>query len=74
MFYDVRNMGHGACGVAPRSAVHAILVVLVIVYRSLARVHNQREIRWAICRSARGSLHRVRALARIGRFVQVYRK
>lgn len=59
MLYDVRDVGHGARSVAPRSTVYSALVVLVVVHRSLARVHDQCEIRRIVCRSARGFLHRV---------------
>lgn len=65
-FYDVCDMGHGACSVTPRSSVHAILVVVVVVHRSLTRMYDQREICRALCHLTRGSLYRIRALARIG--------
>lgn len=74
MLYDVRYVGHGARSVTPRSIVYSTLVVLVVVHWGLARMHDQCEIRWLVCRSACWSLYRIRTLARIGGFVQTYRK
>lgn len=59
VFYDVRDVGHGACSITSRSTVHTILVVMVVVHWSFARVYDQREICRALCRPARGSLYRV---------------
>lgn len=74
MLHDVRDVGYVACGVVARPTVHVVLVVVVVVHRRFARVHDQREIRRALCRVASGSLHRVRTLARVGGFVQAYCK
>jgi len=66
VFYDVCDMGHGSCSVTSRSTVYKTLVVMVVIYWSFARVHDQCEICRTLCRPARRSLHHIRALARIG--------
>jgi len=59
VLHNVCNMGHGAGRIASRTTVHVVLVVLVVIHRCRARVHDWCKIRRTVRRPARGPAHNI---------------